>query len=215
MAGKMHILAVHVGLPREVVIAGKPVLTAIYKDRAPGRVLLRTLNLDGDNQADPAYHGGELQAAYAYTAENYEFWSRELGRELEHGLFGENFTVTGMPDSAAHIGDIYRIGPEARVQVTHPRLPCFKLGHKMGDPLFPERFRAQPRLGCYLKVLTEGEVGAGDEITLEQRGDAEITMQRLWELVYTDRQDKALAARAAAHPLVGNSWRKKLLAACE
>jgi MOSC domain-containing protein YiiM len=206
-----EILAVCVGLPREVEIAGKKVMTGIYKEPVDGRVMLRTLNLDGDRQADPEFHGGELKAAYAYSWDDYRFWSRELDRELMPGTFGENFTVTGLQDPDVHIGDIFQIGPAAKVQVTHPRLPCFKLGHKMGDPSFPDRFRKAARLGFYLKVLEEGEVGAGHKIKLLERGDSEISMRRLWELVYDDKPDPELAARAAEHPLTGKSWRKKLL----
>ena len=210
----MKLLAVCVGPPREVVIGGKPVMTGIYKKPAEGRVMLRRLNLDGDGQADPANHGGELKAVYAYPWENYAFWAEKLGRDdLKPGIFGENFAVEGMGEESVIIGDIYRIGG-ALVQVTDPRQPCFKLGHMLGDPSFPERFRAEGRPGFYLRVEQEGEVGAGDEITLVQRGECGISIRRLWELVYSEARDPELAARAARHPLVCDSWRKKLIAAC-
>lgn len=205
------LLAVCVGMPREVIIAGKPVMTGIYKKPTEGRVRLRRHNLEGDGQADPDNHGGELKAAYAYPWEHYAFWAEKLGRDdLGPGKFGENFSVMGLSEESVIIGDIYRLGG-AMVQVTDPRLPCFKLGHKLGDPAFPERFRAEGRLGFYMRVEQEGEVGAGDEIILLERGKCGISIRRLWELVYSEARDPETAARAAEHPLVCSSWRKKLL----
>lgn len=207
---RIKLVAVCVSLPRRVIIGGKPVMTAIYKEPVEGRVMLRRHNLDGDGQADPDNHGGELKAAYAYPCEHYEFWSKTLGRDdLVPGTFGENFTVDGLSDDSVYIGDIYRIGG-AVVQVTHPRQPCFKLGHKMGDPKFSELFRAEGRPGFYLKVIEEGEVGAGDEIITLERDDSRITIRQVWELVYSGSRSPELAARAAEHPLIGTSWRKKL-----
>ena len=117
---------------------GKTVRTGIFKEAVHRRIMLRTLNLDGDEQADRENHGGLYKAVYAYSTEHYEHWKRELGRnDFTPGQFGENFTVQGMIEDDVHIGDVYRVGG-ARVQVTQPRAPCYKLGLKMGMPQFPK-----------------------------------------------------------------------------
>jgi MOSC domain-containing protein YiiM len=162
----MQLVSVNVSLPRTLQLGGRRLTTGIFKEPVPGRVMLRTLNLDGDGQADPRYHGGPDKAAYAYPLEHYERWKSELGRDdLPFGQFGENFTISGMLEDRVRIGDVYRIGG-AQVQVTDPRAPCFKLGLKMGSRDFQKLFLASGRLGFYLRVLEEGDVGAGDPIEL-------------------------------------------------
>ena len=180
----MKLLAVCVGLPAEVEHEGKTVLTGIFKKPAAGRVMLRRHNLDGDRQADLENHGGENKAAYAYESENYPFWQEQLGRDdFTWGQFGENFTVEGMTEDTVEIGDVYRIGTAA-VQVTQPRLPCFKLGIRLGDPAFPKRFLEAGWLGFYLRVVEEGEVGAGDEISLVESWENSLSVRRVWALAY-------------------------------
>jgi MOSC domain-containing protein YiiM len=162
----MQLLSVNVSRPRTIELEGRTITTGIFKEPVQGRVMLRALNLDGDGQADPRYHGGPDKAAYVYSFEHYERWKSELGRrELPCGSFGENFTVSGMLEDQVRIGDVYRIG-EATAQVTDPRAPCFKLGLKMGSKDFPKLFLRSGRLGFYLRVLEEGEVGSGDSIEL-------------------------------------------------
>ena len=146
--------------------------------------MLRTLNLDGDEQADLSVHGGIDKAVYVYSTENYDYWRRALDRdELPYGQFGENFTVEGMPDDQVHIGDIFRVG-DALVEVTQPRVPCYKLGIKMGDPLFPKRFLLAERPGYYCRVLEEGEVGAGDIIYREKLGPEQMTVSEIHHLMF-------------------------------
>lgn len=183
----MKLLSVNVALPQEVEINGKPVSTGIYKLPVPGRIWLGKLGLAGDGQADLTVHGGEHQAAYSYPFEHYAHWQSVLGREsFPHGTFGENFTVTGLLEDEVCVGDILRIG-DAVVQVTLPRLPCFKFAHKIGEPTILKEFLQSGRSGFYHRVLTEGEVGAGDAIELLQRDSAGVTirsalgMQRLGE----------------------------------
>ena len=172
----MRLLSVNVALPRTLLLDGRTVTTGIFKEPVRGRVMLRTLNLDGDGQADPRYHGGPEKAAYVYPFEHYELWKSELGRgELPFGQFGENFTVSGLLEDRVRIGDIYRIG-EAQVQVTDPRAPCFKLGLKMGSKDFPKHFLRSGRLGFYLRVLEEGEVASGDLIELLRTHSAAMTV---------------------------------------
>ena len=192
----MEILSVNVSLPKEIEHAGRRIETGIFKEPVAGRVMLRSLNLDGDGQADLRVHGGEDKAAYVYSTENYEYWRRELGRDdLEYGQFGENFTVTGMTDDLIRIGDTFAVGG-ATVQVTQPRLPCEKLAIKMGMPTFPKLFLRSRRTGFYLRVLEEGEVGAGDRFEIVARDPQPLTVEDVVRLYYFDRDDLD-GARAA------------------
>ena len=137
-------------------------MTGIYKETISGRLMLRRLNLDGDGQADLRVHGGREKAVYVYPSEHYAFWRTELpGVPLPYGIFGENFTTEGLDERSVYIGDQYQIG-NAVVEVTQPRMPCFKLGVRFRRPDIPQRFHASERCGFYLAVLREGDVGAGD-----------------------------------------------------
>lgn len=160
----MKVLSVNCGLPREVVWHGRSVTTSIYKESVEGRVALRTLNLDGDRQSDLTVHGGQYKAVYCYPIEHYSYWSEQLsGRALPVGIFGENFTIEGLLEDFVHIGDRFSVG-SAEVVVTQPRLPCYKLGIRFESDDMPKRFLDSRRMGFYLAVTREGEVGAGDEM---------------------------------------------------
>ena len=153
--------SVNVGEPRAVEVNGHTILTAIWKSPVDGRVPLRGVNLRGDDQADRTVHGGPDKAVYAYAAEDTELWEAELGVSLGPGAFGENLTVRGLPVSDAVIGERWAVG-SALLEVAQPRLPCFKLGVRMGDPGFPKRFAATGRPGAYLRVIRQGDIGAAD-----------------------------------------------------
>jgi len=178
----MNMISLNVGLPREVIWHGRSVTTGIYKEPADGRVRLRKLNLDGDRQADLTVHGGEYKAVYCYPAEHYEYWKNELpGRELPMGMFGENFTVQGLLEEDVHLGDRFRVG-SAEVVVTQPRLPCYKLGVRFDSDDMVKRFLASGRGGFYLAVTREGEVGAGDEITVISRDEHAVPVPEITRL---------------------------------
>ena len=165
----MKIVSLNIGLPREVTWRGLHVTTGIFKEPVEGRVALRKLNLDGDRQADLTVHGGEFKAVYCYPLEHYDYWKKELpGRELPMGSFGENFTTEGWLEDSVHLGDRFAIG-SAEVIVTQPRLPCYKLGVRFQSDDMVKRFLASGRMGFYLAVTREGEVGAGDEIKVIAR----------------------------------------------
>src|SRR6266540_1786999 len=151
----MKILSVNVGLPRDVSWQGKLVTTGIFKEPVNAPVMLRTLNLDGDQQADLTVHGGVSKAAYAYPSEHYGYWRPELpGMDLPWGMFGENFTTEGLLESELNIGDKFSIG-SALVMVTEPRMPCYKLGLRFGRADIIKRFLISERTGFYLAVLQE------------------------------------------------------------
>ena len=153
----MKLVSVNISMPKTVDHLGRKVSTGIYNEPVAGRVMVRKLNVDGDGQADLTVHGGVYKAVYVYDLYNIRYWQQELGRDdLGYGHFGENFTVEGMPDDRIHIGDVFRIGG-ALLEVTQPRLPCFKLEMKMDLPGFSRQFIPSGRLGFYFRVLEEGK----------------------------------------------------------
>ena len=203
----MKIISLNVGRPRLVVWDGRPVSTGIYKTPVEGRVTLRTLNLDGDRQADLSVHGGPSKAAYLYPAEHYGYWREELpGMELPWGMFGENFTTEGLDEATVHIGDRFRLGG-AEVLVTEPRLPCSKLGIRFGRMDILKRFLASGRTGFYLSVEREGEVEAGDRIELIGRDEHHVSVADITRLYARDRDDLETMRRAVAVEALPESWR--------
>ena len=204
----MRVLSVNVGLPRDVVWRGKPVMTGIYKEPVAGRVLVRRLNLDGDRQADLRVHGGPEKAVYAYPAEFYELWSRERPElDFGPGTFGENITTEGLLDDGVSIGDRFRVG-SAELIVTQPRLPCFKLGIKMARDEFVLEFLERGLLGFYLAVAREGEVAAGDPIVELQRDPRGFGVTEVARLYTRDRDDVRGMRRAAELDVLPVSWRE-------
>ncbi len=203
----MKLLSVNVSLPREVPHGRKTVSTGIFKEPVEGRIMLRTTNLDGDGQADLENHGGVDRAAYAYSIENYEHWQRELGwDEFAFGKFGENFTVEGMMEDGIHIGDVLRVG-DALVEVSQPRPPCFKLGIKMGMARFPKQFLASGRVGFYLRVLEEGEVGAGDAFERVESDPEQVSVREMSRLLFFEPENLEGAKRALRVRALSPGWR--------
>jgi MOSC domain-containing protein YiiM len=196
--------SVNVGTPREVRWRGQVVRTAIWKDPVAGRVRVRATNVDGDEQGNPEVHGGVDQALYAYAAEDYEWWGGELGRALGPGTFGDNLTVRGIDVSGAVVGERWRAGGTL-LEVTAPRTPCFKLGIRMGSQAFPRRFAAARRPGAYLRVLAEGEVGAGDPVEVVHRPGHGLTVAEV-SRIYHD--DHAGAPRLLQAPELSGTWRQ-------
>jgi MOSC domain-containing protein YiiM len=204
----MKLLSVNVSKPKAVSYNVKTIHTGIFKVPVKGRVVLRKLNLDGDGQADLTVHGGIDKTVYAYPIEHYEYWRRELIRDdLTYGQFGENFTVEGMLEDDVHIGDVFRIGT-ALVEVSQPRVPCFKLGLKMGIPTFPKQFLASERSGFYLRVLKVGEVGAGDVIERVKIGLKRLTVKAVHHLLYFDSSNLEGIHEVLGVPALAECWRE-------
>jgi MOSC domain-containing protein YiiM len=199
-----------VGLPRVVPSHGEPVATGIFKSPVPGRVLMRTLNLDGDRQADLTVHGGQDKAVYAYPSEHYPFWKTQLpGVELPWGSFGENLTTSGLDEKSVHIGDRFAVGG-AEVVVTQPRLPCFKLNLKFGREDMIKRFLASHFTGFYFRVLREGEVGAGDEIILVHQDENRVSVRDMVGLYLGETDSQELRERALRVKYLAKVWREDL-----
>jgi MOSC domain-containing protein YiiM len=203
----MRVLSVNVGLPRGVSWRGKLVTTGIFKEPVAGRIPIRALNLDGDRQADLRVHGGRDKAVYAYPSEFYGLWSRERPElAFGPGMFGENLTTEGLLDSDVSIGDRFRVGT-AELVVTQPRLPCFKLGIKMGRDQFVTEFLERGLYGFYLGVVREGEVEAGDSI-IELAGDPRgFRVTEIAHLYTRDRDDIEGMQRAANLDVLPENWR--------
>lgn len=206
----MKLLSVNVSLGREILHDGRSVRTGIFKEPVVGRVRLGRLNLVGDAQSDLRVHGGPDKAAYVYPYEHYDHWARALGRNDFHfGQFGENFTVEGMLEDEVAIGDVFRIGT-AVVQITQPRVPCYKLGLKMGSPEFPKQFLESGRVGFYLRVVEEGEVGAGDAITRFESDPERFTVRDLFRVGYLEPDDRAAIEKALRLRALSPAWRRFL-----
>src|SRR6266704_2259922 len=203
----MKILSVTVGLPKEVSWQGKLVTTGLFKEPVNAPVMLRTLNLDGDQQADLTVRGGVSKAAYAYPSEHYGYWRAELpGMDLPWGMFGENFTTEGLLEEAIYIGDRFRIG-ETEVMVTEPRMPCYKLGIKFGRADIIKRFLASRRTGFYFAVAHEGLVSAGDKIELTGREQQEISVADITRLYAFEKDDLESLRRAIEVEALPENWK--------
>jgi MOSC domain-containing protein YiiM len=203
----MQLISVNVGLPREVIWKGKTVSTGIFKEPVSDRVMVRSLNLDGDGQADLTVHGGLDKAVYVYPFEHYDYWRSELpDTELTPGIFGENFTVTGFREDELNIGDRFQIG-SVELMVTQPRLPCYKLGIRFGRTDMVKRFLASRRTGFYFRVLQEGEVGVGDTLELVSRDSNNITVADITQLYVREQNNPELLHRAAQLEALPENWR--------
>jgi len=207
----MKILSVNVAPVAQVKINGTLVRTGINKTPVAGAVWLRKLGFDGDQQADLTVHGGEHQAAYSYPFEHYGHWQGRLGytEPLPFGTFGENLTTEGLLETEAFVGDVYRFGG-ALVQVTSPRLPCFKFGHKIGRPDLLQDFLHSGHSGFYLRIREEGKVSAGDEIRLVERDSRGISVRTILGLQKLSEGDADSLRMAISIPTLAPRLRREL-----
>ena len=197
-------LSVNVGSVREFEYNGRPAKSAIWKFPVAGRIAARGVNLAGDDQADRRAHGGPDKAVYAYAIEDVRWWEQELGRALQYGEFGENLTTEGIDVNGALVGERWAIGT-TRLEVSEPRVPCWRLGVRMNDKLFPRRFTEALRPGAYLRILTGGELGAGDEIRVLEKPDHDLTIRDVLRIYARDRDE---VGRLLVVPQMSESWRE-------
>ena len=174
----MHVASVNISAGTVIEWQGRRVLTGIFKKPVAYRVRVRKHGLDGDRQADLTVHGGELKAVYSYSVANYEWWNREMGRVLPPGMFGENLTIDGLDEGAVAVGDRFIVGTTI-LEAVQPRLPCYKLGLRFGDQVMVKRFMQSGRFGTYFRVVTEGDVVAGDEVHLVHHDPASVLVTSL------------------------------------
>jgi ferredoxin-NADP reductase/MOSC domain-containing protein YiiM/ferredoxin len=209
------LLSVNVGMPKDVSWQGKTVFTGVFKDPVAGPRPVRRLNIDGDGQGDRAGHGGEQRAVFVYQIDSYRYWERELGRnDFVYGQFGENFTVERMNDDEVCIGDRYQIGT-AIFEVTQPRVTCYRVGIRMNDPRIPALLVSHHRPGFYLRVIEEGEVQAGAEITKLASGPEGMTVAETDALLYLPGHPRQQLLRALRIPALSPGWQSSFRALVE
>ncbi|NUR94341.1 MAG: MOSC domain-containing protein [Kribbellaceae bacterium] len=215
---KATVLSVNVGMPKNVAWNGKTVYTGVWKYPVDGPVMVRRLNLDGDGQGDPAGHGGEQRAVMVYQVDSYRHWEEHFGRDdLEYGQFGENLTIDGLPDDEVCIGDRYQIGG-ALLEVTQPRVTCYRVGLRMGEPELPALLVSHHRPGFYCRVITEGPVQAGDSIVKMSTGPGALSVADTDALLYLPSKDRAKLQVALQIPALSPGWQgsfRELLTATE
>jgi MOSC domain-containing protein YiiM len=206
----MRLLSINVGQPDAIgSYRGKSVRSGIRKAPISGLVNAGPLGLAGDAQADLVNHGGPDKAVYAYDRGDAMFWEERLKRDFPAGAFGENLTVEGLPSDLVRVGDRYRIG-SVLLEVTQPRVPCYKLGIHMGDPGFPQAFAKAFRIGFYLRVLEPGSLSAGDPVEIARRAETVLSIADLMNLYLNGRSDAARLSAAAALPGLSVAWRETL-----
>jgi MOSC domain-containing protein YiiM len=204
-----RIVSVNVGTPRQISVRrGRPLMSAIGKAPLERRVRVAGVNVEGDEQADRRVHGGPDKAVYAYAAEDTAWWEEQLGRPLGPGAFGENLTVGGVDVTGARIGERWRIGT-VELEVCQPRLPCAKLGAKFGDRTMVRRFAEASRPGAYLRIVAEGELGAGDAVEVRDRPGHDVTVELVSRAILLDETLLAPAAAAPALPAGLASWMRE------
>ncbi|MEU6772224.1 MOSC and FAD-binding oxidoreductase domain-containing protein [Streptomyces sp. NPDC046759] len=202
------LLSVNVGMPKDVPWKGRTVRTGAWKSPVSGPRMVRRLNIDGDGQGDLAGHGGEMRAVLVYQLQSYQYWQKQLGRDdLTFGMFGENFTVDGLPDSEVCIGDRFRIG-DAEFEVTQPRVTCYRVGMRLGEPTMASLLVAHHRPGFYVRVITEGSVQAGDQITLTRKGPGHLSVADTDALLYLPDRDPEKLRRALDIPALSPGWQQ-------
>jgi MOSC domain-containing protein YiiM len=183
--------------------------SGIDKRPITGRRRLEPLGLEGDAQADLKNHGGKDKAVCCYAADHYDGWRKTLGLDaaaFPFGAFGENFTIVGLPEDAVCIGDIYTVGT-AHVQISQPRMPCYKLGRLWNLPDLPHTVKDSGKTGYYLRVLEPGDVGPGDPLTLIERPLPQWSVTRINDAMYVRKDDEALAYELGRLPLLAEAWR--------
>lgn len=206
----MQLQAISLSAIKSLECLGRSAMTGICKQSVPGPVTVTREGIIGDSQADRKNHGGIDKAVYAYATENYRYWEEQLGKPLPYGQFGENLAVSGMTDEQVHIGDIFRIGP-VEVQVTQPRVPCFKLGMRMEDAGFVRRFHHSGRVGFYLRVLQEGFLSTGDTIERLHADAGKLTIAEAMLALHKNPRQAEIIARALDIPALSQAWRDSLM----
>jgi ferredoxin-NADP reductase/MOSC domain-containing protein YiiM len=202
------LLSVNVGLPKEVAWQGKTVYTGAWKQPVDGPAMVRRLNIDGDGQGDTSGHGGEQRAVLVYQIQSYRYWQRYFGRDdFGYGQFGENLTVDGLTDDDVCIGDRYRIG-EAEFEVTQPRVTCYRVGLRAGEPELPALLVSHRRPGFYLRVLREGRIQAGDQIVKTRTGPGALSVADTDALLYLPGRDATRLRVAANIPALSPGWQQ-------
>jgi MOSC domain-containing protein YiiM len=204
MSSVAKVLSVNVGGVREFEYNGRPAKSAIWKSPVSGRIRVRGVNIDGDTQADREAHGGPDKAVYAYAIEDLKWWENQINQSLPYGVFGENLTTEGIDVNNSLVGERWEVGA-AVLEVSEPRVPCWRLGVRMNDKLFPRYFTEALRPGSYLRIIVEGDIAAGDEIKVIERPDHNLTIRDVFR-IYTRDHDEI--ERLLSVPQMSDAWRR-------
>jgi MOSC domain-containing protein YiiM len=196
----MKLISVNIGKPQTLVHPNRTETTGLFKQPIAGPVRINSLGLEGDFIASVKHHGGPDQAVYVYGTADYEWWSRELGREIGPGTFGENLTISDLECARFSIGDRLTVGA-VTLEVTAPRIPCETFARRMGDPQFVKRFREAERPGLYCRVLQEGIVQAGDDVNLEPCRGETVTLLDVFHNFYDQRSNEETLRRLLQAPI--------------
>jgi MOSC domain-containing protein YiiM len=204
----MKLISLNVSKPRLAIYKGTTISTGIFKDPVTGPVQLSTLNLEGDRQADLSVHGGPHKAVYAYPSEHYAYWQQEFrGMDLPWGMFGENFTTSGLTEDEIHVGDRLQIGL-ATVMVRQPRVPCYKLAAKFQRDDILERFLRSGRTGFYFSVEQEGRVAPEHPFKFLSQDRNGITIAEMNRLFVSEKYNRELVQKALDSPALPEGWRE-------
>ena len=198
------LVSINVGTPREFEYKGRTAISAIWKSPVSGRVVAKGVNLEGDDQADREAHGGFDKAIYAYAIEDLQWWVQQIEQDIEHGQFGENFTTQGLDVNGALVGERWKIGSTI-LEVSEPRIPCWRFGVRMNDNTFPKKFTQALRPGSYLRIIEEGDVGVGDEIKVVEKPKHDLSIQDVFRIYTKDRDE---AERILDAEIVSDAWKR-------
>ena len=200
----MYVESVNVGMPSIADWKGRSFATGIVKSPVSGRIAVRGVNVAGDVQADRSVHGGPDKAVYAYSREDMDWWAKSLGRRIDPGRdFGENLTTAGIDLGTAIIGERWHVGT-AVLEISEPRIPCFKLAMRMDDASFPKKFSAALRMGAYLRIVEEGDVARGDAIVVTSRPEHDLSVASAARIYLFDH---GASARFLEAPQLSEKWR--------
>lgn len=195
----MRVTSINVGREEAIEHGRRTFVTGIRKRPAADTIYVGAESVAGDTISDKEHHGGADQAVYAYSADDYAWWSAQLGREIAPGTFGENLTIEGLP-SDMNVGDRLLIG-DVLLEATAPRIPCNTLAAQMQDSGFGMAFRRAERPGIYFRVLNEGEVAAGDAVTFIENPAPVVSILELYRLAYDLSPDPTALERYLEAPL--------------
>lgn len=198
------LVSINVGTPREFEYKGRTAISAIWKSPVSGRIAAKGVNLEGDDQADREAHGGFDKAIYTYAMEDLQWWEQQIEQNIEHGQFGENFTTLGVDVNGALVGERWEIGSTI-LEVSEPRIPCWRFGVRMNDKTFPKKFTQALRPGSYLRIIKEGDVGIGDEIKVVEKPNHSLSIQDVFRIYTKDRHE---ATRILDTELVSDAWKR-------
>ena len=205
-----QVISINVGLPREFEYNGRLAKSAIWKSPIDGKVHAHGVNLEGDKQADLNAHGGYHKAVYAYAVEDISWWEKEIGRSIQHGQFGENLTLCGVQVNDALIGERWKIG-EVILEVSEPRIPCWRFGVRMEDKTFPKKFTQAKRPGAYLRIIKEGTLEKGDKVEIIEKPNIKLSIRDVFEIYTQSHQNASRLLEATKLSSAWISWAEETI----